>query len=92
MEEKNNKKNQTVERKTIKRKFNGVVIGDKMDKTRVVSVEMVKIFPKYQKRYKVKRKFKVHDEKNQFKEGDKVRFIECRPISKEKRWRMIYSK
>lgn len=76
---------------TIKRKFSGVVVSDKMDKTRVVVVEYVKTHPKYKKRYKVSKKFKVHDEKNQYKEGDKVEFVECRPLSKDKRWRMTYN-
>ncbi len=69
-----------------KRKFYGVVISDKMDKTIVVSVERIKRHPKYKKRYKESRKFKVHDEKNEAKVGDKIIFEECRPISKEKRW------
>lgn len=75
----------------IKKKFIGVVTSDKMDKTIVVRVERVKIHPKYHKRYKVSRKYKVHDEKNQFKINDKVTFVECRPLSKDKRWRVIYS-
>jgi small subunit ribosomal protein S17 len=74
----------------IKRKFNGVVVSDKMSKTRVVSVESIKVHPIYKKRYKVNKKYKVHDEKNLYKIGDKVQFIECRPLSKDKRWRMIY--
>ena len=74
----------------ITRKFNGVVVSDKMNKTRVVSVESVKVHPMYKKRYKVNKKYKVHDEKNLYKVGDKVRFLECRPLSKDKRWRMIY--
>ena len=74
----------------IKRKFNGVVVGDKMSKTRVVSVESIKVHPIYKKRYKVNKKYKVHDEKNLYKIGDKVQFVECRPLSKDKRWRMIY--
>lgn len=78
------------EKKIIKRKFSGVVTSDKMDKTIVVIVESVKKHPKYGKRFTVSRKFKVHDEKNQYKEGDQVSFVECRPISKEKRWRVIY--
>lgn len=78
------------EKKIIKRKFSGVVTSDKMDKTVVVMVESVKKHPKYGKRFTVSRKFKVHDEKNQYKEGDQVSFVECRPISKEKRWRVIY--
>lgn len=90
MASQNDKNNITTKRQVIKRKFNGVVVSDKMDKTRVVAVEIAKIFPKYQKRYKVTKKFKVHDQKNQFKIGDKVHFVECRPISKGKKWRMAY--
>ena len=76
--------------KIIKHKFSGIVVGDKMNKTRVVSVESVKVHPLYKKRYKANKKYKVHDEKNLYKTGDKVRFVECRPLSKDKRWRMIY--
>lgn len=79
------------ENNVIKRKFNGVVTSDKMEKTIVVIVEQVKVHPKYKKRYVVSSKFKVHDEKNQFKEGDKVTFVECRPLSKDKRWRVLYN-
>jgi small subunit ribosomal protein S17 len=61
-----------------------------MDKTVVISVESAKIYPKYGKRYKTNRNFKVHDEKNKYKTGDKVQFIECRPLSKDKRWRVVY--
>lgn len=75
---------------TIHRKFNGVVMSDKMDKTITVKVAQVKVHPKYKKRYTVTKKYKVHDEKNQFKEGDKVSFVECRPLSKDKRWRVVY--
>ncbi|MDO8592589.1 MAG: 30S ribosomal protein S17 [bacterium] len=75
----------------IKRKFSGAVVSDKMNKTRVVEVESTKIHPKYKKRYTVSRNFKVHDEKNQYKIGDKVSFVECRPLSKDKRWRIIYN-
>ncbi len=90
MEIQNNKMNQPTKANVIKRKFNGVVVSDKMDKTRVVVVESIKIHPIYKKRYKVSRKYKVHDEKNLYKEGDKVQFQECRPLSKDKRWRVIY--
>lgn len=90
MENQNNKNNLKAKRQIIKRKFNGVVTSDKMNKTRVVKVVSVKIHPKYKKRYKVSKKFKVHDEKNQYKVGDKVQFIECRPLSRDKRWRVIY--
>lgn len=73
----------------IYRKFNGIVVSDKMDKTIVVKVETTKIHKLYQKRFKVSSKFKVHDPKNTYKEGDKVEFRECRPLSKEKRWIVI---
>jgi small subunit ribosomal protein S17 len=75
--------------KIIKRKFNGVVLSDKMDKTIVVRVESVKRDPKYKKRYTVAKKYKVHDEANKYKEGDKVEFVECRPLSKDKKWRVL---
>ncbi|MCG2695452.1 30S ribosomal protein S17 [Candidatus Parcubacteria bacterium] len=61
-----------------------------MDKTIVVKVDNVKIHPKYKKRYTVSRKYKVHDEKNKFSVDEKVEFIECRPLSKDKRWRVVY--
>jgi small subunit ribosomal protein S17 len=76
--------------KAIKKKFQGVVFSDKMDKTIVVKVDSSKKHPKYQKRYVSTKKYKVHDEKNQYHEGDKVNFVECRPISKDKKWRVIY--
>ena len=73
------------------RKFSGVVVSDKNDKTVVVSVDTVKMHSKYKKRYTVSRRYKVHDEKNQYKEGDKVSFIPCRPMSRDKRWRVLYN-
>lgn len=79
-----------VEKIVIKKSFNGEVVSDKMNKTVVVRVDSVKIHPKYKKRYTVSKKYKVHDEKEQFKAGDKVKFIECRPMSKDKRWRVVY--
>lgn len=73
-----------------KRSFVGVVVSDKMDKTIVVKVDRVKVHPKYGKRYNVSKKYKVHDENNQCHVGDKVSFVECRPLSKDKKWRVIY--
>ena len=67
----------------------GVVVSDKMDKTRVVSVASSARHPMYKKIIKTANKFKVHDEKNVSKMGDKVRIMETRPLSKEKRWRLI---
>ena len=73
----------------ISRKFAGIVVSDKNDKTIVVEVKSVKKHPKYKKRYTVSSRYKVHDEKNEFKTGDKVSFVECRPLSRDKRWRVI---
>jgi len=81
--------NTTTTKSVISRKFSGLVVSDKSDKTIVVKVESVKIHPKYKKRYTVSRKYKVHDANNKYKIGDKVSFVECRPLSKDKRWRVI---
>lgn len=70
------------------RRFTGVVVSDKMQKTRVVLVSTAKLHPKYRKQYTVSTRFKVHDETNATKTGDRVTFVECRPISKDKRWRI----
>ena len=81
---------QVNKKSVIKKTFQGVVTSDAMDKTIVVKVENVKIHPKYKKRFTVSKKYKVHDEKNKFKIGDAVKFVECRPLSKDKRWRALY--
>ncbi|MEW8976864.1 MAG: 30S ribosomal protein S17 [Symbiobacterium sp.] len=67
----------------------GVVTSDKMDKTVVVAVETLVQHPLYKKRIRRTKKFKAHDEQNQCKVGDKVRIMETRPLSKEKRWRVV---
>ena len=69
--------------------LNGVVVGDKMDKTVVVSVSRFVKHPLYGKFYKVSKKYKAHDEENKYKTGDKVEIAETRPISKDKRWRVL---
>ncbi|MBI5049554.1 MAG: 30S ribosomal protein S17 [Nitrospirae bacterium] len=66
--------------------FTGNVISDKMDKTVVVAVTRVVQHPLYKKTIKKISKFKVHDEENKYKVGDKVKIIESSPLSKEKRW------
>jgi len=71
------------------RKITGVVTSDKMAKTRVVSVASLKKHPKYLKYYKVTKKFKAHDENNEYKTGDTVVIEETRPLSREKRWRIV---
>jgi len=65
-------------------KKKGIVISDKMDKTITVAVQTMKTHPKYLKKYLSTKKYKVHDAENKFKKGDKVEFIQCRPISKGK--------
>ncbi len=76
-------------RKTIKRRLEGVVVSDKMQKTVVVNVARFKKHPKYLKYYKVSRRFKAHDEEGIYKTGDKVAIEETRPLSKEKRWKVV---
>ncbi|MBW6484715.1 MAG: 30S ribosomal protein S17 [Syntrophobacterales bacterium] len=78
-----------MEKRGKKTTIEGVVISDKMDKTIVVRVErLVKhpIFHKYVKRFV---KYKSHDEGNDCRKGDRVMIAESRPLSKEKRWRMV---
>lgn len=72
-----------------KRKLEGVVVSDKMLKTRVVEIARLKKHPKYLKYYKAASRFKAHDENNEYKVGDKVLIEETRPLSKDKRWRII---
>jgi small subunit ribosomal protein S17 len=67
----------------------GVVVSDKMDKTRVVLVEMITQHPKYRKYIKKRKKFYAHDEDNSSHVGDVVRIMETRPLSKLKRWRIV---
>ncbi|MCL2440846.1 MAG: 30S ribosomal protein S17 [Treponema sp.] len=72
-----------------KKEFIGTVKSDKMEKTIVVSIETLKLHPLYKKYVKRTKKVKAHDEKNEAKIGDRVRVIECRPISKEKCWKLV---
>ena len=75
--------------RTHRKVFQGVVVSDKMDKTIVVSVvEHVK-HPLYGKIMKRTYKLKAHDEENQCGIGDKVKVMETRPLSKDKRWRLV---
>ena len=67
----------------------GIVVSDKMDKTRVVAVERLVKHPLYKRVIRKTTKFKVDDRKNEARVGDKVRIMESRPLSKEKRWRLI---
>lgn len=72
-----------------KRKFVGQVVSVAMKKTIVVRVDTLKMNSKYGKSYKVSNKYSVHDEKGDAKVGDKVVFVESRPISKTKKWRLL---
>ncbi|MEK7619539.1 MAG: 30S ribosomal protein S17 [Patescibacteria group bacterium] len=74
---------------TQKRTFTGTVVSDAMDKTIVVQVSRTVVHPKYKKRYSVSKKYLVHDEKNAHHVGEKVTFVETRPLSRHKRWRVI---
>jgi small subunit ribosomal protein S17 len=66
----------------------GKIISDKMQKTVVVEVERIKEHPKYKRRYKIHKKYKAHSE-GEFGVGDKVMIEECRPISKDKKWKVV---
>jgi small subunit ribosomal protein S17 len=67
----------------------GKVVSDKMDKTVVIAVETYKKHNLYHKRIKSTKKFKAHDEENVAKIGDVVKVMETRPLSKDKRWRLV---
>ena len=69
--------------------YRGTVVSDKMDKTITVMVETKKTHPLYGKRVKYSKKFKAHDENNECNIGDTVRIMETRPLSKDKRWRLV---
>lgn len=71
------------------RTLTGVVVSDKMQKTRVVAVSRMKKHPKYLKYYKITARFLAHDETNASREGDTVQIEETRPLSRKKRWRVI---
>ena len=75
--------------KSRKKEFAGYVKSDKMDKTIVVAIETLTLHPLYKKYVKRVKKVKAHDGKNDAKTGDRVRVIECRPISKEKCWKLV---
>ncbi|MGN7471755.1 30S ribosomal protein S17 [Brevibacillus sp. SAFN-007a] len=78
----------TAER-NMRRSVVGRVVSDKMDKTIVVLVETYKTHPLYGKRVKYSKKFKAHDENNTAKVGDIVEVMETRPLSKDKRFRLV---
>jgi small subunit ribosomal protein S17 len=79
----------SAERETKQRERQGVVISDKMDKTIVVEVTSVKPHALYKKIVRRSTKLKAHDEQNEAHIGDKVVVRECRPLSRDKHWRLI---
>lgn len=75
--------------KSIKKVREGTVLSDKMDKTVVVAVGRLKKHRLYKKYIRRTKNYKVHDEKNECKVGDTIRFVDTRPISKDKKWKMV---
>ena len=71
-----------------RKEITGVVVSDKMDKTRVIRIEAWKVSPIYRKRVLSTHRVKAHDEQNAAKVGDRVRLVECRPLSADKKWRI----
>jgi small subunit ribosomal protein S17 len=72
-----------------RKKIDGVVVSDKMDKTVVVNAQRFVKHKKYGKFYKIDKKYKAHDENNEYKVGDKVTIEETRPISKGKNFKVL---
>jgi small subunit ribosomal protein S17 len=72
-----------------KKTLQGIVVSDKMQKTVVVEIERIKQHPKYKRRFKVHKKYKAHDENQEYHIGDNVVIEETNPMSKEKNWKVI---
>ena len=72
-----------------RRSVQGIVVSDSMDKTITVKVETKIQHPVYKKRVNISKKYKAHDENNECAIGDKVSVMETRPLSKDKRWRLV---
>lgn len=80
-----------MEKKTRKvniKSLQGVVVSDKNDKTVIVEVKRTRVHPKYQKRFTISKRYKAHDQENKLKIGDMVEIKQCRPLSKDKKWRV----
>lgn len=78
-----------MEGRNVRKTRTGYVVSDKMEKTVVVSVETLVRHPLYQRTFRRTKKFKAHDEENACRVGDKVKIMETRPLSKDKRWRIV---
>lgn len=77
------------DKRGVRKERHGVVVSRSGDKTVTVEVERRKKHPLYGKVMRVLKKYHVHDEKNQLAVGDRVRIVECRPLSRLKRWRLV---
>lgn len=77
-----------MESRGLRKERSGVVVSDRMQKTIVVSVERTVMHPKYKKILRRRTKVKAHDERNECRIGDRVLIVECRPVSRDKRWRV----
>ena len=71
------------------RRKEGIIVSKKTDKTIIVLVESFKRHPRYKKQYKVSKRYKVHDPKNEYNVEDKLIIEEIRPLSKDKKWRAV---
>lgn len=77
-----------MDNRSLRKERTGTVVSDRMEKTIVVSLERTVMHPKYRKYLKRRSRVKAHDETNQCQIGDRVRIVECRPLSRDKRWRV----
>lgn len=77
------------DRTSLRKERVGIVLSNKMQKTIVVRISRKARHPKFGKVIEKSNKFKVHDEKNEAKIGDRVRIVETRPLSRDKRWRLV---
>ncbi|PIP15489.1 MAG: 30S ribosomal protein S17 [bacterium (Candidatus Ratteibacteria) CG23_combo_of_CG06-09_8_20_14_all_48_7] len=73
----------------MKKRLEGTVVSDRMDKTRVVLVTRSRIHPMYHKELKKSERYKVDDPRNESRTGDRILIEECRPLSREKHWRLL---
>lgn len=73
----------------MKQQLTGIIISDKMQKTVVVEVNSLKEHPKYHKRYRVSKSYKAHNESQDCHVGDEVIIEACKPVSKDKRWKVV---
>jgi small subunit ribosomal protein S17 len=83
------RRTEKMEERGYRKTRTGIVVSDKMDKTIVVAIKTKVRHPLYGKMVNRTRRFKVHDEENQCGVGDTVRIMETRPLSKDKRWRIV---